>query len=125
MADFKSMHVLIIEDFENFSASLRDMVVFYGVPYNHIQIAATGEDALRRLKETRYDLVLSDYNLGEGRNGNDVLEEATHTKLIKSSCLYIMLTAENSMGMVMGALEYQPDEYLTKPFTKELLNGRL
>lgn len=125
MGDYNSMRVLIIEDFANFSASLRSMVMFYGVAYDSIQIAATGEDALLLLQETRYDLVLSDYNLGEGRNGNDVLEEATHNKLLKSACIYIMLTAENSMEMVMGALEYQPNEYLTKPFTKELLNSRI
>lgn len=125
MSDFKSMRVLIIEDMENFSASLREMVIYYGVSYDHVQIAANGEQALKLLRETRYDLVLSDYNLGEGRNGNDVLEEAKHTGLLKSSCLYLMLTAENTMAMVMGALEYQPDEYLTKPFTKEELNVRL
>ncbi len=125
MTDYKLLRVLIIEDMPNFSSALRNMVMFYGVPHEQIQVAASGEDALPLLNTTRYDVVLSDYNLGEGRNGNDVLEEAIHHKLLKSSCVYIMLTAENSVDMVMGALEYQPDEYLTKPFTKEILHARL
>lgn len=125
MIDYKSLHFLIIEDMPNFSSALRSMVMFYGVPHDHIQVVSSGEDALPLLNSTRYDVVLSDYNLGEGRNGNDVLEEAKHHQLLKSSCIYIMLTAENSVDMVMGALEYQPDEYLTKPFTKEVLNARL
>ncbi len=125
MIDYKQLHILIIEDMPNFSSALRNMVMFYGADHKNIQVAASGEEALPLLNGTRYDVVLSDYNLGEGRNGNDVLEEAKHHNLLKSSCVYIMLTAENSVDMVMGALEYSPDEYLTKPFTKEVLNARL
>ncbi|WP_421861787.1 response regulator [Motiliproteus sp.] len=125
MLDYSKLRFLIIEDFAHFSSALRGMVMFYGVPLENIQIAKDAEQAIPLLKKTRYDVVLSDYNLGEGRNGNDILEEAKHHKLLKSACLYIMLTAENSTDMVMGALEYQPDEYLTKPFTKEVLNARL
>lgn len=125
MVDYKPLRILIIEDMPNFSSALRNMLMFYGAEHQNIQVAASGEDALPLLNGTRYDVVLSDYNLGEGRNGNDVLEEAKHNNLLKSSCVYIMLTAENSVDMVMGALEYSPDEYLTKPFTKEVMNARL
>ncbi|RDE24085.1 response regulator [Motiliproteus coralliicola] len=125
MLDYSKLRFLIIEDLAHFSSALRSMVMFYGVPHEHIQVAKDAEQALPLIKKTRYDVVLSDYNLGEGRNGNDILEEVKHHKLLKSACIYIMLTAENSTDMVMGALEYQPDEYLTKPFTKEVLNARL
>ena len=36
-----------------------------------------------------------------------------------------MITAETSIEMVMGALEYQPDSYLTKPYTKSELMNRV
>lgn len=36
-----------------------------------------------------------------------------------------MTTAENTSEMVMGAVEYSPDDYLSKPFTKEVLISRL
>jgi tetratricopeptide (TPR) repeat protein len=36
-----------------------------------------------------------------------------------------MTTAENTAEMVMGAVEYKPDEYLSKPFTKQVLQSRL
>jgi len=36
-----------------------------------------------------------------------------------------MLTAENTAAMVMGALEYQPDSYLTKPLNINILKSRL
>lgn len=36
-----------------------------------------------------------------------------------------MVTAETSKEMVMGAREYQPDAYLTKPLNRAMLEKRL
>ena len=36
-----------------------------------------------------------------------------------------MVTAENTSDMVMGALEHQPDAYLSKPIPKTTLQTRL
>ncbi|MEH6822823.1 MAG: response regulator [Motiliproteus sp.] len=123
LVNYSKLRVLIIEDFAIFSSALRGMLVQYGI--QEIEIAISGEKALPLMTGNAFDIVLSDYNLGEGRNGNDLLEEAKQNKLLKSDCVYIMITAENAAEMVMGALEYQPDEYLTKPFTKEVLHARL
>tara|TARA_R110002095_G_scaffold142307_4_gene123298 strand:+ start:751 stop:2346 length:1596 start_codon:yes stop_codon:yes gene_type:complete len=121
--NYSKLRVLIIEDFANFSSALRMMLSQFGVL--EIEIAISGEKALPLMKANAFDIVLSDFNLGEGRNGNDVLEEAKQNKLLKSDCIYIMITAENTTDMVMGALEFQPDEYLTKPFNKDVLLARL
>jgi DNA-binding response OmpR family regulator len=121
--NYSKLRVLIIEDFANFSSALRMMLSQFGV--QEVEIAISGEKALPLMTSGSFDIVLSDYNLGEGRNGNDLLEEAKQNKLLKSDCIYIMITAENATEMVIGALEYQPDEYLTKPFTKEILYARL
>ncbi|MFT6914537.1 MAG: DNA-binding response OmpR family regulator/Tfp pilus assembly protein PilF [Motiliproteus sp.] len=121
--NYSKLRVLIIEDFANFSSALRMMLSQLGV--SEIEIAISGEKALPLMTSGTFDIVLSDYNLGEGRNGNDLLEEAKQNKLLRSDCIYIMITAESGTEMVMGALEYQPDEYLTKPFTKEILYSRL
>ena len=37
----------------------------------------------------------------------------------------MMVTAETTKAMVFGALEYQPDDYLAKPFTQPVLQKRL
>ena len=121
--DFSQLKVLIIDDFPNFCSALRTMVQSFGC--EHIEFVLHGEDAIRAMSKTRFDIILCDYNLGEGKNGNDVLEEAKHHHILKSSALFMMITAENSAEMVRGALEYQPDDYLTKPFTKEVLLNRL
>lgn len=126
MAEYNNLsHLkfLIVDDFSNFSSALRTMALSFGA--EDIDICANGEDATEALMGKKYDIILCDYNLGDGKNGNDLLEEAKANQLIKSAAIFIMITAENSTEMVRGALEYQPDDYLTKPITKEVLMTRL
>ncbi len=91
-----------------------------------IDDAYNGEVAIKKMQSKAYDIILCDYNLGHGKkDGQQVLEEAKHRGLIRYSGIFIMLTAENTMPMVMGAVEYQPDEYLIKPITKEIVTRRI
>jgi tetratricopeptide (TPR) repeat protein len=77
------------------------------------------------MQRKKYDVVLCDYNLGVGKDGQQVLEEARQRKLISMATVYFMVTAENTRSMVMGAMEYGPDGYLSKPFSKDLIKSRI
>jgi len=113
----------VIDDFENFRLSLKQMIRAFGV--EQIDVAINGEDALRRFESEQFDIIVCDYNLGDGKNGQQVLEELRFNKLLKHTGVFIMVTAETSKDMVMGALEYLPDAYITKPLTKSVLQQRL
>lgn len=119
----KGKKVLIVDDFAEMRSSLRNMVSAYGA--DEITTAATGDDAVSYLCEHDFDIVLCDYNLGDGKDGQQILEEAKHRNRLPYSTVFIMVTAENTLMMVMGALEYQPDEYLSKPFTQAVMQRRL
>jgi CheY-like chemotaxis protein len=119
----KGMHVLVIDDFPGMRSVLRSMLSSYNA--SGITEATNGEEAIERISEKPYDIILCDYNLGDGKDGQQVLEEAKARNLIPYSCVYIMTTGENNSEMVMGAVEYQPDDYLAKPFTKQTLIARL
>jgi CheY-like chemotaxis protein len=121
--DLSSMQYLVIDDFADMRSMLRSMLVSYGV--TKIDMAGTGKDAVKQLSKNHYDVVLCDYNLGDGKDGQQILEEARDKGYIKDSTAFLMLTAENTMEMVMGAVEYQPDDYLSKPFNKDMLRSRL
>ena len=62
---------------------------------------------------------------GSGKNGQQLLEETRVSGLIDSSKFCFVITAETSRDMVMGAVAYQPDAYLAKPFTPISLLDRL
>lgn len=115
--------ILVVEDFAQMRTSLRKMVQHFGA--GEVDEATDGEEALRKIHRKRYDLILCDYALGEGKDGQQILEEAKHHNLLKHSAMFMMITAETTSDMVMGAVEYHPDDYLAKPFTREVLGRRL
>ena len=119
----KDVKILIVDDFPAMRSMMRSMLSAFGA--NDIKEARNGEEALKFLEEDKKQLVLCDYNLGEGKDGQQVLEEAKERELLPLSALFIMTTAENTAEMVMGAVEFQPDEYLIKPFTKVVLQMRI
>ncbi|MCF6260730.1 MAG: response regulator [Gammaproteobacteria bacterium] len=119
----KNKYILIVDDFAGMRTMLRNMLS----PYRpeHIAEAMSGEEALKAIQENDFDIILCDYNLGPGKDGQQILEEIKERELIPYSSIYVMTTAENTSEMVMGAVEYSPDDYLSKPFTKEVLISRL
>lgn len=114
---------LVVDDMSEVRGSLMRILRNFGV--NDIDTVATGEEAVEYCRHKNYDVVLCDYNLGAGKDGQQILEELRHFKLLKNTALFVMITAESSRTMVLAALEYQPDEYLTKPITPALLRSRL
>jgi tetratricopeptide (TPR) repeat protein len=119
----KQSQVLIIDDFQGMRAMLREFVKGMGV--NKIDTASNSKDAINLLSANKYDIVICDYNLGPGQNGQQILEEAKLRKFIGYSTIWIMVTAEKTMDMVMGAAENKPDDYLLKPINEALLESRL
>jgi tetratricopeptide (TPR) repeat protein len=123
VAELKKKKVLIVEDFNSFRSTVRKMLQSFGL--TDVDEAPDGEEAVAKMSRNKYDVILCDYNLGPGKDGQQILEEARACEYIDSSTIFIMATAENTMNMFMGALEYQPDDYLIKPFTKEMLDRKL
>lgn len=119
----KTKRVLVVDDLVEARSSIRKMLTSLGC--QHIDTATDGPEASAFIQENQYDLVFSDYNLGKGKDGQQVLEEARYTNRLRATSLYVLVTGENAVDMVMGALEYEPDAYITKPFTLNMLRERL
>ncbi|RDH42042.1 tetratricopeptide repeat-containing response regulator [Zooshikella ganghwensis] len=121
--NYKDKSFLIIDDFENFRLSIKKMLDSFGV--SKVDMAINGRDAVLACKNQDYDVILCDYNLGSGKNGQQVLDELRYTRRLKNTSLFLLITAEATKDMVLGALEHQPDAYLTKPITQSMLKNRL
>lgn len=121
--DFSNKKALLIEDMAEARIMQRKMLTDFG--FNSIDIAMKAETAIELLRSKSFDLILSDYNLGNGKDGQQLLEEVRHSKLIPNTATFLMVTAETSIEMVMGAIEFQPDGYITKPFSQAILQRRL
>lgn len=123
MIDFSKKRFLVVDDFSEFRSSIRGILRLLGV--QTIDTAANGNEVLELCRRHRYDVILHDYNLGDGLNGQQVLEQLHAENLLSPHCIFIMVTAENTQAMVLAALECEPDDYLTKPFNKVALQTRL
>jgi tetratricopeptide (TPR) repeat protein len=121
--DWASKSYLVVDDFIGVRQLLREALRSLGA--RNIDQASSGGEAMGLLNKTRYDVVLCDFNLGEGKNGQQVLEEARMRNLLLPSSVFLMVSAEKSVESVMGAAEHQPDAYLVKPITEGVLLTRL
>ena len=121
----KDFHFLVVDDFGNYRTSLVAMISEGGVPGHQIDTASNGKDALTLLESKRYDVVLCDFHLGEGKDGQQVLEESRTRQILGYSTIFIMITAETARTMVLSVVENRPDDYLTKPFSRTVLADRL
>jgi len=119
----KQKRILIVDDLVEARSALKKMATVLGC--EKIDTATDGREASELIQEHDYDIVFSDYNLGKGKDGQQVLEEARYTDRLRANSLFILVTGENAVDMVMGALEYEPDAYITKPFTLNMLRERM
>ena len=120
---YVNLSFLLVDDFLEFRHSLKNMVEAMGA--KHIDLAGNGREALELYSKHRHDILLLDYNLGEGMNGLQMLDELMFAETLRHDTIVILVTGETSMEMVQGAIDLGPDDYLPKPFTKATLKARL
>lgn len=116
-------HYLVVDDCASIRQLLRESLRNMGAKL--IDQATDGAEAVALISNNRYDIILCDYHLDGGRNGQQILEEARGNNWLKPSGMFIMVSAEKSAESVMGTAEYHPDAYLIKPITEGMLDTRL
>lgn len=120
--EYNQTRFLIIDSNIKLRMIMDEYLKSYGAWF--IDLAADGIEAVEKCQNGIFDVVICDYNLG-AKNGQQVLEELRHRKLLKQSSLFIMMSADTTKDMVLGAIEYQPDAYISKPITRDSLRQRL
>lgn len=120
--EYNQTRFLIIDSNIKLRVIMEEYLKSYGAWF--IDFAADGVEAVEKCTKGIFDVVLCDYNLGP-KNGQQVLEELRHKKYLKHASLFIMMSADTTKDMVLGAIEYQPDAYISKPITRDSLKQRL
>jgi two-component system chemotaxis response regulator CheY len=87
--------------------------------------AANGREALKVIEaeKTALTLVLTDWNMPE-INGLDLLKLVRQDPQL-SSLVVVMVTTETEVDQMAAALEAGANEYVMKPFTKDILVEKL
>jgi DNA-binding response OmpR family regulator len=114
---------LIADDSTTVRQSLRMTLAQIGI--TRVDTASSIGEARRRLRNAEYDLILCDYDFGEGMNGQELLEEIRRSGELPLTAVWFMITAEASYEKVVAIAEVGPDDYLIKPFSGNQLTERL
>ena len=115
------MIVLVVDDSRATRAVLRQILKALGF---EVSEAGHGLEALERLKEMEApDLVLVDWNMPE-MNGYEFVQ-AVRAESDYDQIPLMMVTTETEVSQVTKALSAGANEYVMKPFTKEVILAKL
>jgi DNA-binding response OmpR family regulator/Tfp pilus assembly protein PilF len=128
MPDYSNLSVLIVDPNQSMRASLHNMLT--QVHISKVDQAVSSATAIRQLGTKSYDVILCEYDLGgsadnAGQDGQQLLEDLRHHRVISQWAIFFMLTSEGAYGKVVSAAELLPTDYLLKPFTVDVLSQRI
>ena len=121
MAVNMSMEILIIDDYKTMLRIIRNLLKQLG--FHNVDEAADGSEALGKLHQKKYDLIISDWNM-EPMTGYELLKEVRATDQLKH-IPFIMVTAESKTDNVIAAKKAGVNNYIVKPFNAATLKGKM
>lgn len=123
MNELDGLSALIIEPHSGMRASIHNMLNLCGL--TKIDHSASSNNAIKHVGTKSFDLILCEYDLDGGQDGQQLLEDLRHHNLISLSTMFFMVTAEGNYGKVVSAAELAPTDYILKPFTADRLLERI
>jgi two-component system chemotaxis response regulator CheY len=121
MALDRSMSVLVVDDYNTMIRIIRNLLKQIG--FEDIDDAADGSAALARMREKKYGLVISDWNM-EPMTGYELLKEVRADPGL-SKTPFIMVTAESKTENVIAAKKAGVNNYIVKPFNAQTLQSKI
>jgi len=120
---FTKKRFLIVDELDTFCFSTKKTLKELGLVL--VDTANNAQKVITGFENITYDVVLCNYELGKGKNGQELLEELRYRKLLSFGSLFFIISAEVEKGKVMGTVENEPDGYLVKPVSPRDLMNRL
>ena len=114
-------NILIVEDDPTIRALLQMMLKAAG--FTHVKTATRGDDGLEAIRRDRPSLVLLDLML-PGVDGLTVCSRVRSDPEL-ADVRILMLTAKSEDEDIVRGLELGADDYVTKPFSREVLLARI
>jgi len=117
----KNMSILIVDDYKTMLRIIRNLLKQLG--FANVDEATDGSQALQKLRDKPFNLVISDWNM-EPMSGLQLLKEVRADGKLKD-VPFIMITAESKSENVIAAKQAGVSNYIVKPFNAATLKGKL
>lgn len=121
MALDHNLSILIVDDYKTMLRIIRNLLK--QIAFINVDEASDGNEALAKLHETAYGLVISDWNM-QPMTGLDLLREV-RSDVSLQHLPFIMITAESKAENVIAAKEAGVNDYIVKPFNAETLKAKI
>ena len=121
----QDMKILVIDDSRIILTNISRMLSRMGVREENIHFSHSPKAAVTISKRISFDVILCDFNFGKQMNGKQVLEELIHYNCLSDSCVFIMITGDNSIQTFNSLFEITIDDYILKPFNYNVLSKRI
>lgn len=118
--DFK-MPILVVDDYQTMVRIIRNLLKQIG--FENVDDASNGEAALQKIREKRYALIISDWNM-EPMTGFQLLQKVREDRA-SADVPFIMVTAESKTDNVVAARLAGVSHYIVKPFNAATLKGKI
>jgi two-component system chemotaxis response regulator CheY len=115
------MPILIVDDFSTMRKIVRNCLKQLG--FNNVTEAEDGVQALEKLQGSKFDLIISDWNM-PNMMGIDLLRAVRSDGTLKT-IPFLMVTAEAKKENVIEAAKAGVSNYIIKPFTADSLREKL
>ena len=116
-----SMPVLVVDDYGTMVRIIRNLLKQLG--FTEVDDANDGSTALAKMRERKYGLVISDWNM-EPMTGYELLQQVRADDGLKRTP-FIMITAETKSDNVIAAKKAGVSNYIVKPFNAETLKSKI
>ncbi|MCJ2051155.1 response regulator [Methylobacterium sp. J-070] len=116
-----SMPILVVDDYQTMVRIIRNLLKQLG--FRKIDDASDGTAALARLKDRKYGLVISDWNM-QPMTGYELLQHVRADATLRP-VPFLMVTAESKIENVIAAKKAGVNNYIVKPFTSLTLKAKI
>ena len=121
MAVNLSTPVLIVDDYKTMIRIICNLMKQLG--FTDVDDAADGTEALGKMRQKSYGLIISDWNM-EPMTGYELLREV-RTDEVLARTPFIMVTAESKTENVIAAKRAGVNNYIVKPFNAATLKSKI
>jgi two-component system chemotaxis response regulator CheY len=113
--------ILVVDDYPTMRRIVRNLLDQIG--FKDVEEAGNGAEAFEKIKVSKYDMVISDWNM-EPMTGLELLKHVRADAAL-SKTPFIMVTAESKTENVIAAKQAGASQYIVKPFTAETLKAKI